>query len=127
MDRMEERISPDRQGSRLNPQSADAPLSILDVLGARGYKAELRPKDYIKRGNVYFGFEVEEPLLPWCINEYGADCFLFASDIPHADRMAGSVQELLERTDLTEEHKQKLLRDNCARYYGLKVPEKVSA
>jgi predicted TIM-barrel fold metal-dependent hydrolase len=126
MDRMEERVSPDRQASRLRPAGAEAPLSILDTLGARGYRAQLRPKEYLQRGNVFFGFEVEEPLLPWCIEEYGADCFLFASDIPHADRMAGSVNVLLERTDIGETNKQKLLRDTCARFYGLQVSAPVT-
>jgi len=41
------------------------------------------------------------------------------SDIPHGDRLHGAVDVFLNRTDLSEATKRKLLVDNTARFYGL--------
>lgn len=121
MERIEELMNPQRTMSRTNliTQRESPPIPIPSFLN---YKSKFSPTEHIKRGNVYFSFEVEEKLLPWCIEEYGSDCWLYASDTPHADRMAHSVKELQERQDLTKEVKKKLLVDNCARFYKLPVP-----
>ena len=87
-----------------------------------GYTGELLPAEYVARGQVYFGFEVEDKLLPFVVEEFGEDCWLFASDIPHADRQMGVVRTLQERPDLSESAKRKMLIDNVARFYGLPIP-----
>ena len=92
--------------------------------GARiGYKSELLPEEYVKRGQVFFGFEVEDALLPFVTERYGNDCWVYGSDIPHVDRLYKASDLLQQRTDLTEETKRKLLIDNVAKFYGLPVPE----
>ena len=53
------------------------------------------------------------------MDKYGPDCWLYASDIPHGHRIIDAPQHFMERTDITEEAKQKLLRDNTAAFYGL--------
>jgi predicted TIM-barrel fold metal-dependent hydrolase len=83
------------------------------------YRSAYRPVDYLRRGSVYVGFEVEEGLLPYGIQMLGEDRFVYASDIPHGDREWDSVTKLRERTDLSETAKSKLLRDNGLRLYGL--------
>ncbi len=85
----------------------------------RGYKGELLPKQYIERGQFYFGFEVDEKLLPFAIEEFGDGCWVYGSDIPHGDRLYGAVDVFMKRTDISEATKQKLLVDNTARFYGL--------
>ena len=85
----------------------------------RGYLGKHRPEEYIRRGQIYFGFEVDERLLPFAVEEFGDECWLYGSDIPHADRLVDSVSVFLQRTDLGEETKRKLLVDNVARFYGL--------
>jgi len=87
----------------------------------RGYNAQHLPKEYIERGQIYFGFEVDEKLLPFAIEEFGDECWLYGSDIPHGDRLYGAVDLLLQRKDLSEESKRKLFVDNTARFYGLDV------
>jgi predicted TIM-barrel fold metal-dependent hydrolase len=49
----------------------------------------------------------------------GEDHILFASDIPHSDRMVGSVGYLRDRSDIAESAKRKILSDNPVRLYRL--------
>ena len=85
----------------------------------RGYKGKYLPKEYVERGQVYFGFEVDEKLLPFAIEEFGDQCWVYGSDIPHGDRLYGAVDVFLKRNDISEESKRKLLVDNTARFYAL--------
>ena len=55
----------------------------------RGYLAKHKPEEYIRRGQIYFGFEVDERLLPFAVEEFGDECWLYGSDIPHGDRLVG--------------------------------------
>jgi predicted TIM-barrel fold metal-dependent hydrolase len=73
----------------------------------------------LQRGQIYFGFEVDEKLLPFAIEEFGDQCWVYGSDIPHGDRLYGAVDVFLKRNDISEESKRKLLVDNTARFYGL--------
>ncbi len=87
----------------------------------RGYEAKHLPKEYIQRGQIYFGFEVDEKLLPHAIEEFGDECWLYGSDIPHGDRLFDAVNVFLQRKDVSEESKQKMLVDNVACFYGLSL------
>ena len=100
------------------------PRITLPGLGiaSAAYRSELLPKEYIQRGQLFFGFEVDEEMVPRFIEEFGADCLLYASDIPHFDRFYDAVSLFQERTDLSDEVKRKMLVDNAARFYGLPVP-----
>ena len=98
--------------------------------GGRGfvsgsYTSELLPSEYIQSGRLYFGFEADEEGLPYFINEFGSDCLLYASDIPHFDRLVDATALFQERTDLSDETKRKALIDNVARFYGLTIPKAV--
>lgn len=83
---------------------------------------ELMPEEYIKRGQLFFGYEVDEEMLPYVVQRWGPDCWLYASDIPHAHRIIDSTHYLLQREGLGEEAKRKLLVDNTASFYGLPLP-----
>jgi len=89
-----------------------------------GYLAEHYPQEYIERGQLYFGFEVDEGMLPYVLEEFGDECWLYASDIPHRDRLYDNARALQERTDIGEDAKRKLLIDNTARFYGLDIQTK---
>ena len=84
-----------------------------------GYLAKRRPSEYLRTGNVYLGFEIEDQFLPAIVDLVGEDYLLFASDIPHGDREVNAAAELLERGDLRDTTKQKILSENTARFYGL--------
>ncbi|MPZ12989.1 MAG: amidohydrolase family protein [Chloroflexi bacterium] len=108
------RTSSDRRGT-------DAPPPMARSTRA-GYTAELEPEAYIKRGQIFVGFEVDEPMLPYVIERYGDDFLFFASDIPHNHRLVNASAYLEGRTDLSPGSKHKLLVENTARLYGWPVP-----
>ena len=87
------------------------------------YKSEFVPEVYIKRGQIYVNCEVDEEQLPFVAQQYGNDFLMFAADIPHGHRVVDPISKLLDRADLSEEAKRKILVDNTARFYGLPVPQ----
>jgi predicted TIM-barrel fold metal-dependent hydrolase len=82
-------------------------------------RVSICPKNTSSAGQIYFGFEVDEKLLPFAIEESDDQCWVYGSDIPHGDRLYGAVDVFLKRDDISEESKRKLLVDNTARFYGL--------
>jgi predicted TIM-barrel fold metal-dependent hydrolase len=74
------------------------------VLNAKGFFVNQTEK------NFHCGIRVEE---------FGDQCWVYGSDIPHGDRLYGAVDVFLKRKDISEESKRKLLVDNTARFYGL--------
>ncbi len=84
-----------------------------------------KPSEYVQDGRVFFSFEPEDAMLPYCLEHIGADAFLFASDYPHWDmNFPHALSGLLERRDVTAEQKRKLTYDNAFRFYtNLKVDE----
>ena len=100
-----------------NVGASDRAPRVSQLTGS--YDAEGTPEDYIKAGRIFVGFEVDEPILPAIIQEYGDDFLFYASDIPHAHRMPHASEFFERRTDVSEESKRKLLIDNGARLFGL--------
>ena len=83
---------------------------------------EMTPEEYIKAGRIFIGFEVDDGLLPYMVDRYGTDCWVYASDIPHAHRKPDSAKYVLNRADLSIEAKQRILWEGTARLYGLESP-----
>jgi len=78
------------------------------------------PSEIIREGNIYFSCEVEERTLPYVVEMLGDDKILWASDYPHErarHQYLGDIPEFMERPDLKEETKRKILHDNAARMY----------
>lgn len=85
---------------------------------------KLTPLEYMQAGRVFIGFEVDDDLLPYMVNKYGTDCWTYASDIPHAHRTPDSAKYVLDRPDLSEAAKQRILWEGTARLYNLPIPAK---
>lgn len=85
-------------------------------------RAERRPSEVLRSGQVYISCEVEDALLPQAIELIGEDHVLFGSDMPHGDREPFSARELRQRTDIAATAKEKILEANALRFYGLKAP-----
>ena len=83
---------------------------------------KMTPIEYIKAGRIFIGFEVDDDLLPYMVNKYGTDCWVYASDIPHAHRIPDSPRHVLNRTDISDEVKSRILWEGTARLYGLESP-----
>jgi predicted TIM-barrel fold metal-dependent hydrolase len=79
----------------------------------------MRPSEYLGGDNVYFSCEAEEKGLAWVLEQLGADRLLMASDYPHWDAsFTNSVTGIIQRDDLSEEAKDKILSQNAQRYLG---------
>lgn len=78
-------------------------------------------RDLIARGQCWFSFECEEPLLEPYIEHLGADSLVFSSDYPHWDcDFPGTVDTTRANAKgLGDEVVAKILGDNAARLYGL--------
>jgi predicted TIM-barrel fold metal-dependent hydrolase len=83
---------------------------------------DMTPVEYIEAGRIFIGFEVDDDLLPYMVNKYGTDCWVYASDIPHAHRVPQSPKYLVNRTDIPDADKSRILYEGTARLYGLDVP-----
>ncbi|MCY4441426.1 MAG: amidohydrolase family protein [Deltaproteobacteria bacterium] len=89
---------------------------VVAMLGNRSKKL---PSEYLAEGRVYVTCEAEEPLLPQVIDLVGEDQILIEGDIPHAEARETGIEELRERTDISEAVKQKILRENGLAFYKL--------
>jgi predicted TIM-barrel fold metal-dependent hydrolase len=102
MDRMDEKFHIDRKRKHF-------PLSKL-------------PSEYIKGGNVYVTCETDERILDTVVREMGEDYLMYPTDFPHerqAGEFAKDIPEFLERPDLSESAKRKILCENAKRFYAM--------
>jgi len=102
MDRLDEEY--ERRGQR------DAPL------------LKRMPSEYLRGGNIFVSCEVEERALPYALESMGEDHIFFASDYPHErthQQYLHDIPEFLERSDLSDAAKRKILRENALRFYGV--------
>lgn len=79
------------------------------------------PSECIRDGRqVFFGIEAGERMLPQTMSAIGDDLFMYASDWPHWDNeYPGSLEEILERRDLSDVQRDNLVRGAARRCYGL--------
>src|SRR5262249_34937654 len=80
-----------------------------------------RASEHVRDCEVYFTCEAEEQLVPEGIDFVGEDRIMIWAHIAHGEGREGSVQEIRERSDLSEAVKRRLLGDNAAKFYAIKV------
>jgi predicted TIM-barrel fold metal-dependent hydrolase len=74
----------------------------------------------MKSGPMFYSFEMEEKMLPYVAEFVGADRLVFATDYNHSDsKFPHTVDEVMERKDLSDALKAKLMGDNAAQLYNL--------
>ncbi|MSQ28287.1 MAG: amidohydrolase [Dehalococcoidia bacterium] len=76
-----------------------------------------RITDYIKAGNIYVGTELDERGLGEFVEEFGDECLMYASDLPHAHRVLGAIDLFRGRRDVPEVAKEKILGPNGHRFF----------
>ena len=86
---------------------------------------EMTPYEYIQAGRVFIGYEVDDDLLPYMVNKYGTDCWVYASDIPHAHRVPDSPRYISNRMDLSDDQKSRILWKGTSALYDIDVPDDV--
>jgi len=71
---------------------------------------------------VFVSCEPEEKTLPYVAEWLGADNILFPSDYPHWDgAFPETVNELMERQDVSDQFKRKIFCENPQRLYDCTV------
>jgi predicted TIM-barrel fold metal-dependent hydrolase len=87
-----------------------------------GLRVKRKPEDYFKNGRLFVGCEGNEKALAYAIERVGPEPFMFASDFPHEislDNCMEEIDEIVERRDLKEEHKEAILGANARRFYKI--------
>ncbi len=75
-------------------------------------------RDYLKSGRIFICGEMEDALMEQELDLVGENQLLFSSDYPHGEARDNAATTLIQRGDLTEWQKQKILYDNSLRFYG---------
>ena len=75
-------------------------------------------QEYLKSGRIFLCGEMDDPLMKEEIALLGEDQLLFSSDYPHGEARDNAAANLLERKDVTESQKGKILYDNAVRFFG---------
>jgi len=75
-------------------------------------------RDYVQSGRIFIAAEADDSMLHNLFGLIGEDHVLFSSDFPHGEGRENAALEILERSDLSETQKRKLLYDNTVRLIG---------
>ncbi len=75
-----------------------------------------RPSEYMTRGTFFYSAEPDEKSLPFVLDCIGEDLIIFATDYPHSG--STFTADLLDRTDVPDRAKKKILHDNGKRLFG---------
>jgi predicted TIM-barrel fold metal-dependent hydrolase len=75
-------------------------------------------RDYLRSGRVFVCGEMDDLLMTQEIALLGEDQLLFSSDYPHGEARENAAQNLLERKDVSEIQKRKILYDNPVHFFG---------
>lgn len=78
-----------------------------------------RASEYLRECDIYLTTEAEERGLPYVMEYIGEDRIMISADMPHGEARETTVEEIEERTDLSDAVKRKLLHDNAAAFYGI--------
>ncbi len=75
-----------------------------------------KPSAYMNGGNFFYSAEPEEKALPQVLERIGMDLIVFATDYPHSG--SAFTADLLDRSDISDEAKSKILHHNGKRLFG---------
>jgi len=93
----------------------------FEKLGSMVPAMRTDPRQILERGQCFFTFEAEEPLLATCVEHFGPDHWMYASDYPHWDSdFPGTVDECRRRfaeAGLSPDIGASLLGGNASRFY----------
>ena len=74
--------------------------------------------DYLKSGRIFIAAEADDAMLTQEMALLGENQILFSSDFPHDEGRGDAMREIIERHDLSETQKRKILCDNTLRFFG---------
>jgi predicted TIM-barrel fold metal-dependent hydrolase len=74
----------------------------------------------MRSGQMFYAFEMDEKMLPYVAEFVGADRLVFATDYNHSDsKFPHTVEEVMERADISKSLKAKIMGENAAKLYNL--------
>ncbi|PYN01778.1 MAG: BarH protein, partial [Candidatus Rokuibacteriota bacterium] len=76
-----------------------------------------RPSEYFVRQG-FVSIECDEEPARHAVDGRTGACFVFSTDYPHYDTKYPEATAHFLKLPLAEEHKRRILWDNCARLYG---------
>jgi len=77
-----------------------------------------RIEDYLTSGRLFVAAEAEDQLLAHELTVIGEDHILCSTDTPHSEKRENSATKIIERIDLSERQKRKILYENSVRLFG---------
>ena len=82
---------------------------------------QMLPSEHLRSGRIFFHGELGERGLAAGIEQFGEDAFFAASDFPHEPKheFREAIHEFMERPDIPETARRKVLWDNPIAMYGL--------
>ena len=72
---------------------------------------------YFKSGRIFVAAEADDAMLEQEMALLGDDQILFSSDFPHDEGRGDAMKEIIERTDISESQKRKILHHNTVRFF----------
>jgi predicted TIM-barrel fold metal-dependent hydrolase len=75
-------------------------------------------REYVKSGRIFMAAEADDRMMHQLFELIGEDHVLFSSDFPHGEGRDNAALEIIERNDLSDTQKRKLLYDNTVRLFG---------
>ncbi len=75
--------------------------------------------DYVRSGRIFLAPESSDTMLAMECDLLGDGQILYSSDFPHGEGRESAAQEIIDRNDLSQDRKRKILYENAARFYGL--------
>jgi len=65
------------------------------------------------------GCEGEEVMAPFVVRYFGADVVVWASDYPHLDTSPPFIEDMMERSDMSGDERDSIMRGGSVRLYHL--------
>jgi predicted TIM-barrel fold metal-dependent hydrolase len=75
-------------------------------------------EEYVRSGRIFLAGEADDKMLVQEIGLLGEDQILYSSDLPHGEGRHNAARKILERKDLTDTQKRKILYDNAVKFFG---------
>ena len=75
-------------------------------------------EDYAKCGRIFVAPESDDPMLVNEIELLGENQILFSSDFPHGEGRDNAARSIVQRSDLSDVQKRKILYDNPVGFFA---------
>jgi predicted TIM-barrel fold metal-dependent hydrolase len=89
----------------------------FETLGYTVPHLKSKPSEHITGGRCFVSFESDEALLPAAAALLGDTQLLYASDYPHYDADWEALDNIVARTDITDEQRTLFLGANAKRLF----------